>query len=128
VVDFYKPRHPDAPDARTLAVARWSTAVWGLIAVGFATFASLLDNLIQAVNVLGSLFYGPMLGVFVVGFFIARVGGRAAFWATVAGEIAVLAAAAFGSVGFLWYNVLGCAVVVGLAPLLQRVWSRATTV
>ncbi|HSP19432.1 MAG TPA: sodium:solute symporter, partial [Myxococcaceae bacterium] len=126
VVDFYKPRHPDAPDARTLAVARWSTAAWGLLAVGFATFASLLDNLIQAVNVLGSLFYGPMLGVFVVGFFIARVGGRAAFWATVAGEIAVLAAAAFGSVGFLWYNVLGCAVVVGLAPLLQRVWSRSS--
>jgi len=124
VVDFYRPRHPDASDARTLAVARWSTAGWGLVAVGFATFASLLDNLIQAVNVLGSLFYGPMLGVFLVGFFLARVGGRAAFWATVAGEIAVLAAARFVSLGFLWYNVLGCAVVVGLAPVLQRIWSR----
>jgi SSS family solute:Na+ symporter len=122
VVDFYRPRHPDAPDSRTLAVARWSTAAWGLVAVGFASFASLLDNLIQAVNVLGSLFYGPMLGVFLVGFFLSRVGGRAAFWATVAGEIAVLAAATFGSLGFLWYNVLGCAVVVGLAPLLQRVF------
>ncbi len=99
VVDFYRPRHPDAPDARTLAVARWSTAAWGVVAVGFATFASLLDNLIQAVNVLGSLFYGPMLGVFVVGFFLARVGGRAAFWATVAGEIAVLAAATLGEPG-----------------------------
>jgi hypothetical protein len=51
-----------------------------VVAVGFASFASLLDNLIQAVNVLGSLFYGPMLGVFLVGFFLARVGGRAAFW------------------------------------------------
>ena len=122
MVDFYRPRHPDASDATTLAVARWATAAWGVVAVGFATFASLLDNLIQAVNVLGSLFYGPMLGVFLVGFFLARVGGRAAFWATVAGEIAVLAAATFGSLGFLWYNVLGCAVVVGLAPLLQRIW------
>jgi Na+/proline symporter len=126
VVDFYRPRHPDAPDSRTLAVARWSTAAWGLVAVGFASFASLLDNLIQAVNVLGSLFYGPMLGVFLVGFFLRRVGGRAAFWATVAGEIAVLAAAAFGSLGFLWYNVLGCAVVVGLAFLLQRIFSRSS--
>ena len=126
VVDFYRPRHPDAPDSRTLAVARWSTAAWGLVAIGFASFASLLDNLIQAVNVLGSLFYGPMLGVFLVGFFLARVQGRAAFWATVAGEIAVLAAARFGSLGFLWYNVLGCAVVVGLAPLLQRVFSRSS--
>jgi solute:Na+ symporter, SSS family len=121
VVDFYRPRHPDASDARTLAVARGATAAWGLVAVAFASFASLLDNLIQAVNVLGSLFYGPMLGVFLVGFFFRRVGGRAAFWATVAGEIAVLAAAAFGSLGFLWYNVLGCAVVVGLALLLQRI-------
>ncbi|HTS82696.1 MAG TPA: sodium:solute symporter [Myxococcaceae bacterium] len=126
VVDFYRPRHPDAPDTRTLAVARWSTAAWGLVAVGFASFASLLDNLIQAVNVLGSLFYGPMLGVFLVGFFLSRVGGRAAFWATVTGEIAVLAAAAFGSLGYLWYNVLGCAVVVGLAPLLQRVRFHAS--
>jgi len=121
VVDFYKPRHPEASDARTLAVARWSTAAWGVVGVGFGTFASLLDNLIQAVNVLGSLFYGPMLGVFVAGFFLDRVKGRAAFWATVAGQIVVLAAARFGNLGFLWYTVLGCAVVVGLAPLLQRI-------
>jgi len=123
VVDFYRPRHPDASDATTLAVARWATAAWGVVAVSFGTFASLLDNLIQAVNVIGSLFYGPMLGVFLVGFFLVRVGGRAAFWSTVAGQVAVLAAARFGNLGFLWYTVLGCAVVVGLAPLLQRIWS-----
>ena len=128
VVDFYRPRHPDAPDRRALAVARWSTAAWGLVAVGFASFASLLDNLIQAVNVLGSLFYGPMLGVFLVGFFLRKVGGWAAFWATITAELAVFAAAAFGSLGFLWYNVLGCAVVVGLALLLQRVQPRASPV
>jgi Na+/proline symporter len=127
VVDFYRPRHPDASDARTLAVARGATAAWGLVAVAFASFASLLDNLIQAVNVLGSLFYGPMLGVFLVGFFLARVGGWAVFWATVAGEIVVLAAAAFGHLGFLWYNVLGCAVVVGLASLLQRISPRPSS-
>jgi UDP-N-acetylmuramyl pentapeptide phosphotransferase/UDP-N-acetylglucosamine-1-phosphate transferase len=67
-----------------------------------------------------------MLGVFLTGFFLSKVGGRAAFWATVAGEIAVLAAAVTGKLGFLWYNVLGCAVVVGLAPLLQRVVARPT--
>ena len=59
VVDFYKPRHPGATDAQTLRVARIATAAWGAVAVGFAGFASLLDNLIQAVNVVGSLFYGP---------------------------------------------------------------------
>jgi hypothetical protein len=124
VVDFYRPRHPGATDRQTLLVARLSTAAWGVLAVGFAAFASLLDNLIQAVNILGSLFYGPMLGVFLVGFFLSRVHARAAFWATLVGEVAVLAAAAFGRIGFLWYNVLGCALVVGLAPLLQ--WAFPT--
>jgi solute:Na+ symporter, SSS family len=125
VVDFYKPRHPEATDRQTLRVARLSTAAWGLLAVGFAAFASLLDNLIQAVNILGSLFYGPMLGVFLVGFFLAGVRGRAAFWATFIGELVVLAAAALGRIGFLWYNVLGCLLVVGLAPLLQWALPRS---
>jgi SSS family solute:Na+ symporter len=126
VVDFYKPRHPGATDAQTLRVARIATAAWGLVAVGFAGFASLLDNLIQAVNVVGSLFYGPMLGVFLVGFFLRRVGGTAALAATVAGETAVLALAAFGNVGYLWYNVIGCAVVVALAPLIGASLPRRT--
>ena len=124
VVDFYKPRHPGATDAQTLRVARIATAAWGAVAVGFAGFASLLDNLIQAVNVVGSLFYGPMLGVFLVGFFLTRVRGRAALAATIAGEGAVLALAAFGNVGFLWYNVVGCAVVVALAPVIEAVSPR----
>ncbi len=119
VVDFYRPRYPQASDQRTLLVARLATAGWGLVAVAFAAFAALLDNLIQAVNILGSLFYGPMLGVFLVGFFLSGVRGRAAFWATVVGEAAVLATAAFGHLGFLWYNVVGCLLVVALAPLLQ---------
>jgi Na+/proline symporter len=126
VVDFYKPRHPGATDAQTLRVARIATAAWGVVAVGFAGFASLLDNLIQAVNVVGSLFYGPMLGVFLVGFFLKRVEGRAALAATLAGEAAVLALAAFGNVGYLWYNVVGCALVVGLAPAIQAGFRSAS--
>ncbi len=121
VVDLYRPRHPEATDAQTLRVARLATAGWGIVAVGFAGFAALLDNLIQAVNVVGSLFYGPMLGVFLVGFFLRRVRGNAAFVATLLGEAAVLASAAFGSMGYLWYNVIGCAVVVGLAPVIEAV-------
>ena len=77
--------------------------------------------LTSAVNVVGSLFYGPMLGVFLVGFFLRRVRGSAAFAATLLGEAAVLASAAFGSMGYLWYNVIGCAVVVGLAPVIEAV-------
>jgi Na+/proline symporter len=127
VVDLYRPRHPEATDAQMLRVARLATAGWGIVAVGFAGFASLLDNLIQAVNVVGSLFYGPMLGVFLVGFFLRRVRGNAAFVATLLGEAAVLASAALGSMGYLWFNVIGCAVVVGLAPVIEAVWPPART-
>jgi len=127
VVDLYRPRHPEATDAQTLRVARLATAGWGIVAVGFAGFASLLDNLIQAVNVVGSLFYGPMLGVFLVGFFLRRVRGNAAFAATLLGETAVLASALLGSMGYLWYNVIGCAVVVGLAPAIEAVLPPART-
>jgi Na+/proline symporter len=119
VVDFYKPRHPGATDAQTLRVARIATAAWGAVAVGFAGFASLLDNLIQAVNVVGSLFYGPMLGVFLVAFFFRRVGGTAVFVALLAAQALVVLAFALTSIGFLWYNVIGCGVVVGLALLLS---------
>ncbi|HVP68391.1 MAG TPA: sodium:solute symporter [Anaeromyxobacteraceae bacterium] len=119
VVDFYRPGHPGAGDATTLLVARVATAAWGVLAVLFACFAAKLDNLIQAVNVVGSLFYGPMLGLFLVGFFLRRVRGTAAFAATLAGEAAVLATAALLNLGYLWYNVIGCAIVVALAAVLE---------
>ena len=73
VVDFYKRSlRPAADDAHYLRVAKLFTVVWGAVAVGFAIGASLFENLIQAVNILGSIFYGPMLGVFLVGFFTRR--------------------------------------------------------
>ena len=68
-----------------VAVSKWFTALWGLVAIGFALYAHLVENLIQAVNILGSIFYGVMLGLFVVAFFIRRVGGTAVFWAALVG-------------------------------------------
>jgi Na+/proline symporter len=121
VVDFYRLSiRPGQSDAHYLLAARVFTATWGAFAVGFAGFAALLDNLIQAVNILGSLFYGPMLGVFLVGFFTRRVGARAAFAAPLVGQALVFAAFAFSKVGYLWYNVIGCGAVVGLALLASR--------
>jgi Na+/proline symporter len=115
-VDFYKRSwRPLASDAETLRAARWATALWGLLAMAFATFASLADNLIQAVNILGSIFYGPTLGVFLLGFFVRGVGARAALIGLVVGQTAVLAVFALSSVGYLWYNVVGCAATVGVA-------------
>jgi Na+/proline symporter len=116
VVDFYKRSvRAGADDAHYLRVAKIFTVVWGALAVAFAIGASLFENLIQAVNILGSLFYGPMLGVFLVGFFTRRVSGTAAFVAVVAAEAAVVSVWLGSSIGFLWYNVVGCAVVMAIA-------------
>jgi SSS family transporter len=121
VVDFYRASVvTDASDAHYLAAARVFTVLWGLLAMLFATFASLLDNLIQAVNILGSLFYGTMLGVFVVGFFFARVGGTAVFIGALCAEAAVIAVFAFTPIGYLWYNPIGCAIVVLVALLVEK--------
>ncbi|MCU1279266.1 MAG: solute/sodium symporter family protein, partial [bacterium] len=125
VVDFYKRSvKPAADDAHYLRVAKLFTIVWGAIAVGFALGASLFENLIQAVNILGSIFYGPMLGVFLVGFFTRRVGGTTAFVAVVAAEAAVVSVWLGSSIGFLWYNVVGCAVVAVVSMLGARISPR----
>jgi solute:Na+ symporter, SSS family len=115
VVDFLKPQ----TDAARLRSARIFTAVWGLVAISFAAFASMLDNLIQAVNILGSIFYGPMLGVFFVGWALPRVRGTPAFIATLAAQAFVITLWLKTDLGFLWYNVAGCTTVVVVALLLQ---------
>jgi len=123
VVDFYKRLwKPQATEAHYLGAAKLFTVFWGAVAMLFAAFASLLDNLIQAVNILGSIFYGPMLGVFVVGFFLKRVPGTAAFWATLAAQVLVVMVFVYSQIGFLWYNVIGCAAVVALALAITP-WS-----
>jgi len=127
-IDFY--RHlikRDATDAACLAASKWFTALWGLVAIGFALYAHLEENLIQAVNILGSIFYGVMLGLFVVAFFIRRVGGTAVFWAAVAAQMLVffLYFIYFNPIYFnppisyLWYPLIGCAACVLLSLIIQ---------
>ena len=89
------------------------TAFWGVYAVVFASSAgSGFGALIETVNVVGSLFYGGMLGVFVLAFFFKSVGGRGAFWGVLAGEAVILSAWKFSNIAFLWYNVIGCVIVI----------------
>jgi Na+/proline symporter len=120
VVDFYRRSiRPSESDAHYLRAAKLFTVLWGVLAMLFAAFASLLDNLIQAVNILGSIFYGPTLGVFLVGFFLRRVGGHAIFLSLIAGQLIVLLTFALTQIGFLWYNVIGCSAVVILSLFLS---------
>lgn len=120
VVDFYRCSvRKDASDAHYVRAAKWFTAGWGVLAVLFATFASLLDNLIQAVNILGSLFYGTILGIFLMAFSRYAVRGTAVFLAAIAAETIVVSVFVGTNISFLWYNVIGCVSVVLLATLLQ---------
>ena len=89
------------------------------MAVLFATFASLLDNLIQAVNILGSLFYGTILGIFLLAFSRRTVRGTVVFIAAIAAEAVVLGVFLGTNVSFLWYNVIGCMSVIGFSGVLQ---------
>jgi Na+/proline symporter len=113
IIDFYKRyfRH-EATDAHYLRVSRTATVLWGGYAAAAACFAGRLGSLIEAVNKVGSYFYGPILGVFLLAFMAPRSNGRGAFWGLVAGEGAVLAVAWYSSISWLYYNVVGVAVVV----------------
>lgn len=102
-----------------LRVAKGFTLLWGVLAIIFAMLASLFENLIEAVNIVGSIFYGVILGIFVVAFFAKRVGGRAVFWAAVVAQIIVIALFKWSSLAFLWLNPIGCLLVLGLAWALQ---------
>ncbi len=118
---------PPASDRAGLWLARGFTALWGAVALAFASFASLVDNLIEAVNILGSLFYGTVLGIFLVAFFLPKVRGPAVFAGTVAGQVTVLWLYGFTGLGFLWFNVVGAlvvAVVATAAEALLRLLSR----
>jgi SSS family solute:Na+ symporter len=121
VVDLYKRRwNKDASDGHYVLFSRWATVFWGGFAILFAMFANRLGTLVEAVNILGSLFYGTILGIFLVAFYLKRVHGTATFVAALAAEVIVLAIAFGTSLAWLWYNVVGCVAVVGLAMVFER--------
>lgn len=136
-IDFYKRLNKNAAtqsDKKMVVISKLFTAFWGVLAISFALFAQLLENLIEAVNILGSIFYGTILGIFLVAFFLKRVRGKATFIAAIIAQAAVIILHFFGQdifsyllqtpvkeIGYLWYNVIGCGLVIGLAALLQMV-------
>ena len=120
-VDFYRPLiRNDASELHYLVFAKLATAFWGLLAIAFALFANLVENLIEAVNILGSIFYGTILGLFLAAFFLPTVRGSAVFTAAVISQTLVLVLFKTTNIGYLWYNVIGCAAVCFVALVLQR--------
>jgi SSS family solute:Na+ symporter len=125
-IDFYRPLiRPKATDHHYVVATRWLTMVWGLVAIAVASFASLVENLIEAGNILGSVFYGSILGLFLVAFFLRQVRGSAVFFAAVIAQTLVLILFfTTDDIAYLWYNVIGCGSVVLIAPVLQRTLFR----
>ncbi len=121
VVDVYRRLlNPAAGERHYVLVSRLATVFWGVFAIAFAENASRLGSLVEAVNILGSLFYGTILGIFLTGFYVRRVSGTAVFAAAIVAEAAVLACYLLTPISFLWYNVLGSLAVIVLALLFER--------
>jgi len=127
-VDLY--RHlirPDATDAHCVTASRWFTAFWGFAAIGIALSVTLVENLIQFANIVASIFYPVVLGLFLVAFFLKKIGGTAAFWGAIAAQILVCGLYFSRnlypslSVAYLWYNLIGCVACVALAAIIQSV-------
>ena len=120
-VDFYRPLiRPNAPDHHYVVATQLLTIAWGLVAIGVATFANLVENLIQAGNILGSIFYGSILGLFLVAFFLRSVRGSAVFFAALLAQMLVLVLFWTLSISYLWYNLIGCVAVLLFSVILQR--------
>jgi Na+/proline symporter len=113
---------PDTP--LDLRITKGFTILWGFIAIGFASSASLFDNLIEAVNIIGSIFYGTILGLFVVAMFLRRVTATPVLMGALVAQATVVALFFASDLGFLWYNVIGCGIVVAVSLTLQLFWSK----
>jgi SSS family solute:Na+ symporter len=121
-VDFYRYLvKREASDAHYVAASKWFTLLWGLVALAFALFANLAENLIQAVNIVGSVFYGVVLALFLVAFFIRRVGGTAVFWAALVSQALVFVLYFSLNISYLWYNFIGCMACVLLSLVIQTI-------
>lgn len=134
-VDIYKRLFvKEASDKHYLHASRWFTVLWGAVALGFAVLAQEFENLIQAVNILGSLFYGVILGIFLTAFFLKRVGGRAVFLSALVSEVLVVGVFILSEyeipiqllgwslqikVAYLWLNLIGCVLVMGISTMAQ---------
>jgi Na+/proline symporter len=137
VIDFHLRFRSKSIDGTTLAqsatdykTSKWYTLAWGVFCILTAQFATGMGSLIEAVNVLGSLFYGVILGIFLVAFYAKKVGGTAVFWAAIVGEIFVIVSFCLDKynivgIGFLWLNVIGAVFVFLLSILFSKFKTHA---
>ena len=123
-VDLYKRNIIGKSESHYVKVSKGFTLVWGLIAVLFASIGNLFENLIQLVNIIGSVFYGTILGIFLVAIFIKKVKGKAIFWAALISEAIIIVIFSKDIVGFLWLNLFGTILTISLSLIFQNFFNK----
>ncbi|HET8754085.1 MAG TPA: sodium:solute symporter, partial [Salinimicrobium sp.] len=121
VIDLYKRNDGSEKSERHyVRASKWFTLLWGIIAISFALVADLFDNLIQLVNIIGSIFYGNVLGIFLLAFFVKYIRGNAVFVAAIITQLIIICLWWIELMPYLWLNFVGCAMVMLLAVILQN--------
>ncbi|PJJ08590.1 SSS family transporter [Flavobacterium sp. 1] len=128
-IDIYKRNvKEEKSEKHYLNISKLFTLMWGIIAIGFACIATLFENLIQLVNIIGSIFYGTVLGIFLVGFYIQKIRGKSIFYSAVISQIAIFIIYYFTNLiypsgseklGYLWLNFIGALLTIVLSYLFQ---------
>jgi len=126
-MDLYKRNtKEEKSDAHYVKASKWFTLAWGILAILVACIANLFDNLIQLVNIIGSIFYGNVLGIFLLAFFIKYVKGNAVFIAAIITQTIIIITWYLDVLPYLWLNLLGCILVMSIAVLLQSFARKQT--
>jgi Na+/proline symporter len=127
-IDLYgRNQKEDKGEAYTVKMTKWFTLGWGIIAIIIACFANLAENLIQLVNIIGSIFYGNVLGIFLLAFFFKHIKGNAVFSAALITQAVVVTGWWFDWMPYLWLNLFGCVVVISIASILQPLLPKKLT-
>ena len=124
VVDLYKRFNGTGDEKHYVWAGKGFTLLWGVIAIAFALVGNLFENLIQLVNIIGSLFYGTILGIFLIAIFIKTIRANAVFYAAILSEIIVLIVHSQEWVSFLWLNVIGAVLTVLTAVMIQLIFKK----
>nr|WP_321244621.1 sodium:solute symporter [uncultured Psychroserpens sp.] len=132
-IDLYKRNTGEKTEEEMVTASKWFTFAWGIIAIGVACVANLAENLIQLVNIIGSIFYGNVLGIFLLAFFFKHVQGNAVFIAALITQVLVIGLFLLNEYGFinlpfLWLNFVGCTIVIFITLILQSILKNDKTI
>ncbi|OUV50439.1 MAG: hypothetical protein CBC76_02515 [Flavobacteriaceae bacterium TMED116] len=120
LIDLYKRHKPNLTQIHYVNMAKVFTLMWGIIAIIFALSGNLFENLIQLVNIIGSIFYGTILGIFLIAIFVKKIGSNPVFFAAIISELIVISLYYLDFFGYLWLNVIGTFLTISISFIIQK--------